>query len=47
MVLKDAKLDKGDPFANFWEKRPLTASITWDLDYDWNDDDWMKNARKT
>ena len=23
--------DKGDPFANFWEKRPLTASITWDM----------------
>src|ERR1051326_6758910 len=22
--------DKGDPFANFWEKRPDTASITWD-----------------
>ncbi|HMF73045.1 MAG TPA: hypothetical protein VK616_16315, partial [Flavitalea sp.] len=28
---KDRKMDKGDPYANFWEKRPLTASITWDL----------------
>jgi 1,4-alpha-glucan branching enzyme len=35
-------LDKGDPFAFFWEKRPQTASITWDLYYRWNDDAWMK-----
>ncbi len=28
---KGRKLDKGDPYANFWEKRPKTASITWDL----------------
>ncbi len=35
------KADKGDPFANFWEKRPYTASITWDLGYDWNDGEWM------
>jgi 1,4-alpha-glucan branching enzyme len=28
---------KGDPFANYWEKRPNTASITWDLKYRWND----------
>jgi 1,4-alpha-glucan branching enzyme len=36
------KTDKGDPFANFWEKRPNTASITWDLEYTWKDGDWMK-----
>ncbi|MDF2189237.1 1,4-alpha-glucan branching protein GlgB [Paraflavitalea sp. CAU 1676] len=35
------KMDKGDPFANFWERRPQTASITWDLGYQWNDADWM------
>ncbi|MEO7924556.1 MAG: 1,4-alpha-glucan branching protein GlgB [Chitinophagaceae bacterium] len=40
------KLDKGDPFANFWEKRPATASITWDMYYEWNDADWMKNRKK-
>ena len=34
--------DKGDPFANFWEKRPLTASITWDMYYKWEDEEWMK-----
>lgn len=43
---KGRKLDKGDPFAHFWEKRPLTASITWNLDYDWKDQDWMKKRKK-
>ncbi|ULQ53939.1 1,4-alpha-glucan branching protein GlgB [Flavihumibacter fluvii] len=38
--------DKGDPFANFWEKRPLTASITWDLHYDWKDQGWMETRKK-
>jgi len=43
---KKRELDKGDPFANFWEKRPLTASITWDMHYDWKDDEWMKKRKK-
>ncbi len=40
------KLDKGDPFANYWEKRPQTASITWDMQYAWQDDAWMKQRKK-
>ena len=40
------KLDKGDPFANFWEKRPATASITWDMYYDWKDEEWMNKRKK-
>jgi len=40
------KLDKGDPYAHFWEKRPFTASITWQTDYDWKDADWMKHRKK-
>lgn len=36
-------LDKGDPYANFWEMRPHTASITWDLDYAWQDGAWMRS----
>lgn len=36
------KMDKGDPYANFWERRPDTASITWELGFHWNDDQWMK-----
>ena len=38
--------DKGDPFANFWEMRPDTASITWDMNYEWKDGDWMKERKK-
>lgn len=33
---------KGDPLANFWEKRPLTSTITWEFDYQWGDAEWMK-----
>lgn len=39
-------LDKGDPFAHLWEKRPLTASITWGTFYEWNDEAWMKQRKK-
>ncbi len=35
--------EKGDPFANYWEKRPATSSITWDFDYEWKDEEWMQN----
>jgi 1,4-alpha-glucan branching enzyme len=38
--------DKGDPFANFWERRPQTATITWDMFYEWKDDEWMKKRKK-
>jgi 1,4-alpha-glucan branching enzyme len=36
---------KGDPFANYWEKRPATSTITWEFDYTWKDETWM-NKRK-
>ncbi len=39
---KGVEIDKGDPYANFWEKRPQTASITWELAYGWKDKKWMK-----
>lgn len=42
---KGSKQDKGDPFAWFWEKRPDTASITWALENEWNDGDWMKKRK--
>ena len=42
---KGSKQDKGDPFAWFWENRPNTASITWELGREWGDKEWM-NARK-
>jgi 1,4-alpha-glucan branching enzyme len=40
------KLDKGDPYAHFWEKRPFTASITWQTNYEWNDAAWMSTRKK-
>ncbi|MGZ3908706.1 MAG: 1,4-alpha-glucan branching protein GlgB, partial [Flavisolibacter sp.] len=38
--------EKGDPFAHYWEKRPLTSSITWDFDYRWKDREWMESRKK-
>ena len=44
---KDGRhLQKGDPFAHFWEIPPNTASIVWDLQHGWKDDNWMKNRRR-
>ena len=37
--------DKGDPFAFFWEVSPNTASVVWDLRYEWADGDWMRTRR--
>lgn len=39
-------VDKGDPFGFYWEISPLTASVVWDLDYEWKDGEWMKNRNK-
>jgi 1,4-alpha-glucan branching enzyme len=36
-------MDKGDPFALYWELPPRTASIVWDLRPSWTDENWMKN----
>jgi 1,4-alpha-glucan branching enzyme len=41
--LNNYKVEKGDPYALFWETPPRTASKVWDLDYDWGDDEWMRN----
>lgn len=38
---KGARLDKGDPYGHYWELKPLTASITWNFEYTWNDAEWM------
>jgi 1,4-alpha-glucan branching enzyme len=35
-------VDKGDPYAFYWEVSPKTASRVWDLDYAWDDAAWMK-----
>ena len=38
-------LDKSDPYAHYWERRPLTASITWQTHYPWKDSQWMKQRK--
>jgi 1,4-alpha-glucan branching enzyme len=40
------ELQKGDPYANYWEVRPNTASVTWTLDYKWKDKKWMEKRGK-
>ncbi|NIA25331.1 MAG: 1,4-alpha-glucan branching protein GlgB [Gammaproteobacteria bacterium] len=32
---------KADPYAIYAEVPPRSASVVWDLDYEWGDDDWM------
>jgi 1,4-alpha-glucan branching enzyme len=39
------RADKADPFAFHAEMPPLRASMVWDLEYDWWDDDWMLARR--
>lgn len=34
--------EKADPFALFSEVAPKTASVVWDLDYEWQDTEWMQ-----
>jgi 1,4-alpha-glucan branching enzyme len=39
---KGYRVDKADPLGLLHEKPPRTASVVWDLDYQWNDNDWMQ-----
>ncbi len=36
------RIEKADPFANYCELKPKTASITYDLKYKWTDGNWMR-----
>lgn len=42
----DYHVDKADPLAFFQEEPPKTASVIWDLNYAWNDGDWMAKRRE-
>jgi 1,4-alpha-glucan branching enzyme len=42
---KGIQLDKGDPYAHYWELRPETASITWQTAYQWKDQQWMEDRK--
>ena len=39
------RVEKADPFATFNEIPPKKASIVWNLDYTWNDSEWMKERK--
>jgi 1,4-alpha-glucan branching enzyme len=43
---KGYRADKGDPFAFRWETPPATASMVWDLSYEWHDQGWMRERHK-
>ncbi|MFH6936852.1 1,4-alpha-glucan branching protein GlgB [Flavobacterium sp. FlaQc-30] len=38
--------EKADPFALYCEKPPHTASVVWDLEYKWKDENWMQNRKQ-
>ena len=40
------KANKGDPLGYYWELSPLTATKVWDLDYRWEDEEWMRARQK-
>lgn len=40
------RVDKGDPFAFYWQRPPGTSSVVWDLSYQWKDSDWMQSRHK-
>ncbi|HZK48831.1 MAG TPA: 1,4-alpha-glucan branching enzyme, partial [Thermoleophilia bacterium] len=35
------RVDKADPFGRMHEEPPHTASVVWDLEYEWGDQAWM------
>jgi 1,4-alpha-glucan branching enzyme len=39
-------VQKADPYAFFSERAPRTASVVWDLSYEWGDSEWMRNRAR-
>lgn len=39
-------IEKGDPFARYWEEPPATASIIWDPKHTWKDKKWLNSRKK-
>ncbi|MCB0632590.1 MAG: 1,4-alpha-glucan branching protein GlgB, partial [Lewinella sp.] len=42
LTAEGRQIEKGDPYALFWEIPPNTASIVWEFDHQWKDEEWMK-----
>lgn len=43
---RNYEVDKGDPFALYWEAPPRTASMVWNLNFDWKDKEWLEKRDK-
>jgi len=43
---KGFKVDKADPYAVHSETPPKTASVVWNIGYDWGDQEWLKKRRE-
>jgi len=39
-------LEKGDPYAHYWEVPPLTASKIYESNYKWKDEKWLSEREK-
>jgi 1,4-alpha-glucan branching enzyme len=39
-------VDKADPYAFYAEVPPRTASVVWDLSYEWGDEEWMRTRAR-
>ena len=39
-------VEKQDPYSLLNEVPPKSASVVWDLDYEWNDSEWMQGRRQ-
>ncbi len=42
----DYRVNKGDPYGFAWEVAPKTATVVWDLEYEWHDKEWMAERHK-
>src|SRR5690606_39493769 len=42
----DKDIERVGLFVMFWEKRPATASISWNNDFYWRDGEWLHNRKK-
>jgi len=39
-------LEKGDPYASYWEEPPRTGSVVVKQDYNWKDKNWTEELRR-
>ncbi len=39
------EVEKGDPYAHWWELSPKTASVVWDTYHEWQDGEWMAGRK--